>query len=210
MGDIRGKCQNISEVLFRQHFRSVWDAYTINVPCCLAQLKWVMFCIDMHRYEQNFLPIGNYIDIPVVIWFWRQMNDKTVWDDHKIFVPRALGHALKSSPAMGIPFPWKKVLILKRSPGDMARSVNILVSQPSLQWQCIRKPFMVHQTIVRGALYILFIFVKSLIRHLGLAIGNVQHVRWFSWTLQRESLFLEKWSWYWNVAQVTWLIQWIF
>ena len=32
-------------------------------------------------------------------------------------------------------------------------------------------------------LYILFKFVKSLIRHLGLAIGNVRYVRWFSWTL---------------------------
>ena len=35
-------------------------------------------------------------------------------------------------------------------------------------------------TFVQWALYILFKFVKSLIRHLGLAIGNV---RWFSWTL---------------------------
>ena len=25
--------------------------------------------------------------------------------------------------------------------------------------------------------------MKSLIRHLGLAIGNVRHIRWFSWTL---------------------------
>ena len=39
------------------------------------------------------------------------------------------------------------------------------------------------QTFVRWALYILFKFVKSLIRHLGLVIGNVRHVRWFSWTL---------------------------
>ena len=30
---------------------------------------------------------------------------------------------------------------------------------------------------------IIFKFVKSLIRHLGLAIGNVRHVWWFSWTL---------------------------
>ena len=49
--------------------------------------------------------------------------------------------------------------------------------------QCSRKTFMVHQTFVRWALYILFKFVKSLIRHLGLAIGHVWHVRWFSWTL---------------------------
>ena len=43
-----------------------------------------------------------------------------------------------------------------------------------------KKTFMVHQTFVWWALYILFKFVKSFIRHLGLAIGNVQ---WFSWTL---------------------------
>ena len=49
--------------------------------------------------------------------------------------------------------------------------------------QCSWKTFMVHQTFVQWALYILFKFVKSLIRHLGLAIGNVRHVRWFSWTL---------------------------
>ena len=48
---------------------------------------------------------------------------------------------------------------------------------------CTRKTFMVHQTFVRWALCILFKFVKSLIRHLGLTIGNVRCVRWFSWTL---------------------------
>ena len=31
-------------------------------------------------------------------------------------------------------------------------------------------------------------FVKSLIGHLGLAIGNVRHVRWFSWTLVSEKI----------------------
>ena len=49
--------------------------------------------------------------------------------------------------------------------------------------QCSRKTFIVHQTFVWWAWYILFKFVKSLIRHLGLANGNVQHVRWFSRTL---------------------------
>ena len=49
--------------------------------------------------------------------------------------------------------------------------------------QCSWKTSMVHQTFVQWALYILLKFVKSLIRHLGLAIGNVRHVRWFSWTL---------------------------
>ena len=50
-------------------------------------------------------------------------------------------------------------------------------------YQYSRKTFMIHQTFVRWALYILFKFVKSLIRHLGLAIGNVRCVRWFLWTL---------------------------
>ena len=49
--------------------------------------------------------------------------------------------------------------------------------------QCSWKTFMIHQTFVRWALYSLFKFVKSLIRHLGPAIRNVRHVRWFSWTL---------------------------
>ena len=47
--------------------------------------------------------------------------------------------------------------------------------------QCTWKTFMIHQTFVWWALYTLLKFVKSLIRHLGLAIGNV---RWFSWTLK--------------------------
>ena len=60
----------------------------------------------------------------------------------------------------------------------------------TLWYQCSWKTFMVHQTFVQWALYILFKFVKSLIRHLGLAIGNVRHVRWFSWTLWYSSPFL--------------------
>ena len=50
-----------------------------------------------------------------------------------------------------------------------------------IQIQCTWKTFMIHRTNVRWAFNILFNFVKSLIRHLGLAIGNV---RWFTWTLQ--------------------------
>ena len=50
-------------------------------------------------------------------------------------------------------------------------------------YQCTWKTFMIHETFVWWALYILFKSVKSLIRHLGLAIGNVWCVRWFSWTL---------------------------
>ena len=46
---------------------------------------------------------------------------------------------------------------------------------------CTWKTFLIHQTFVRWALYILFKFVKYLITHLGL--GNVWCVRWFSWTL---------------------------
>ena len=38
--------------------------------------------------------------------------------------------------------------------------------------------------LVQWALYVLFKIVKSLMRHLGLAIGNFRHVRWFWWTLQ--------------------------
>ena len=50
-------------------------------------------------------------------------------------------------------------------------------------FQCRRKTFMVHQTFVWWALYIPHKFVKSPIRHLGLAIGNVRRVRHFSSTL---------------------------
>ena len=39
-----------------------------------------------------------------------------------------------------------------------------------------RKSFMVHQTSVQWALFKLFKFMKSLIRHLSLAIGNVSDV----------------------------------
>ena len=59
--------------------------------------------------------------------------------------------------------------------------------------QCSRKTFMIHQTFVRLALYILFKFVKSFIRHLGLAIGNVRCVRWFSWTLRCLSATIHPW-----------------
>ena len=67
------------------------------------------------------------------------------------------------------------------------KSTLILVKawchQATSHYQCTWKTFMIHQTFVRWALYILFKFVKSLIGHLGLAIGNVRCVRWFSWTL---------------------------
>ena len=49
--------------------------------------------------------------------------------------------------------------------------------------QCTWKTFMIHQTFVWWALYIPFKIVKLLMRHLGLAIGNVRCVRWFSWTV---------------------------
>ena len=73
---------------------------------------------------------------------------------------------------------WKGNLNSLR-PGDVSANYR----WTARIFQCSRKTFMVHQTFVRWALYILFKFVKSLIRHLGLAIGNVRHVRWFSWTL---------------------------
>ena len=50
--------------------------------------------------------------------------------------------------------------------------------------QCCWKTLMVHQTFVGWALYILLKFVKSLIRHFGLANGYVRCVWWFSWTLE--------------------------
>ena len=51
------------------------------------------------------------------------------------------------------------------------------------------KNFMIHQTFVQWALYNLFKFVKSLVRHLGPAIGNVWCVQWFSWTLHHLTKF---------------------
>ena len=64
--------------------------------------------------------------------------------------------------------------------------------------QCTWKTFMIHQTFVWWAFHILFIFVKSLIRHLGLAIGYVRCVRGFSWTLKQywcetSESFLRRW-----------------
>ena len=61
--------------------------------------------------------------------------------------------------------------------------VTVTQIQYKAPYQCSRKTFMVHLTIVRWALCILLKFIKSLIRHLALAIGNVRHVRRFSWTL---------------------------
>ena len=52
---------------------------------------------------------------------------------------------------------------------------------------------MVHQTFVWWALYVLFRFVKSLIRHLGLAIGNARRVRRFSWTLKSALVQVMAW-----------------
>ena len=56
----------------------------------------------------------------------------------------------------------------------------------SVEQQCRRKTSMVHQTFVWWALYILYEFEKFPIRHLGLAIGNVQCVRCFSSTLEQN------------------------
>ena len=49
--------------------------------------------------------------------------------------------------------------------------------------QCYQKTFMIHQLFPMGFINILFKIVKSLMKHLGLAIGNIQHVWWFLWTL---------------------------
>ena len=65
------------------------------------------------------------------------------------------------------------------------------------QWdtrlQCTWKTFKIHQTFVWWAFNILFKFVKSLIRHLGLAIRNVWCVRWFSWTLRLQCSVISHW-----------------
>ena len=58
------------------------------------------------------------------------------------------------------------------------------IQQFKRRFQCRRKTCMVHQTFVWWALYIPYKFVKSPIRHLGLAIGNVWCVRRFSPTLR--------------------------
>ena len=50
------------------------------------------------------------------------------------------------------------------------------------------KTSIIHQTFVWWALYILYQFVKFPIRHLGLAIGNVQRVQRFSPTLPTLAL----------------------
>ena len=60
--------------------------------------------------------------------------------------------------------------------------------------QCRRKTFMVHQTFVWWALYLLYKFVKIPIRHLGLAIGNVRRFSptlslW--WYINQEQNFSE-------------------
>ena len=57
-------------------------------------------------------------------------------------------------------------------------------------FQHSRKTFMVHQIFVRWAWYILFKFVKSLIRHLGQAIGNVRRVQWFLLTLPFDDVII--------------------
>ena len=57
--------------------------------------------------------------------------------------------------------------------------------------QCRCKTCMVHQTFVWWALYIPYKFVKSSIRHFGLAIGNVRCFRRFLPTL----LLCEIWQW---------------
>ena len=47
---------------------------------------------------------------------------------------------------------------------------SVIIACGNRLLQCYRKTFMVHQTFVRWTLYILFKIVKSLIRHLGLAM----------------------------------------
>ena len=66
-----------------------------------------------------------------------------------------------------------------------------MISTPfPIHLQCRRKTCMVHQTFVWWASYITNKFVKSPIRHLGLAIGNVQCVRRFAPTLHLKELII--------------------
>ena len=66
--------------------------------------------------------------------------------------------------------------------------------------QCRWKTCMVHQTFVWWALYIPYKFVKSSIRHFGLAIGNVRYARRFfclnwTWELTIKLIFPRKHKW---------------
>ena len=68
--------------------------------------------------------------------------------------------------------------------------LNYLYHETFKQDSVPEKTSMIHQTCVQWALYILFKFVKSLIGHLGLAIGNVRCIWWLSWTLQDFNNFI--------------------
>ena len=80
---------------------------------------------------------------------------------------------------------WTDRLTDKKKRSVLVRQIN-----GQAERQCTWKTFMIHQTFVRWPLYILFKFVKSLIRQLSLAIGNVWCVQWFWWTLERWSFRL--------------------
>ena len=75
---------------------------------------------------------------------------------------------------------WQRHVSLSKFLWNECLSTIMMISQ-----QCRRKTFMVHQTFVWWALYIPYKFVKSPIRHLGLAIGNVRRVRRFSPSLSQ-------------------------
>ena len=67
---------------------------------------------------------------------------------------------------------------------DMIYSISNLMTY----LQCRRKTFMVHQTFVQWALYILFKFVKSLIRYLGPAINKKQ--KWININKEKSAPIL--------------------
>ena len=75
---------------------------------------------------------------------------------------------------------WIKVLSVSHSMGlALMRQYMLIIGECARSAPCRRKTFMVHQTFVWWALYILHKFVKSPTRHLGLAIRNVWCVRRF-------------------------------
>ena len=113
-------------------------------------------------------------------------NIYSITDSAKLVSPRSSTDEKVAGPVKNMGGPIKLLYITTFKIGKSCEKLIFgLVKHEKFSQclQCSPKTFMVHQTFVRWALYILFKFVKSLIRHLGLAIGHVWHVRWFSWTL---------------------------
>ena len=117
-------------------------------------LNWsVLLDIHMHIYEHILIP---YLISLTHLYHWLiQLDLNYQWE-----------HLVKA---------WEIIceicVRLKLSLSDQSVSYNY---RKYIHCQCRRKTFMVHQTFVWWALYILYKFAKFPIRHLGLAIGNVR------------------------------------